>query len=159
MVKQPCVRWRGRMMEFIHDHNIESLRIEVLEIQIGQRLDGAEHMCPVDRPPAAGVLLSERCIVEYLAEGGPALRQDLIAMRDEQQRIVPRITKPTVVQSRYDSFAGACRHNDEVAPMTVHLTFSGEFCEDLALITVRADVEWCDLYNNVALGASVTFLG
>ena len=59
MFEQPSIRRRRRMMEFVDNHDIERVRIELLQIGPCERLNGREHVPPLVGPVAVHVEFTE----------------------------------------------------------------------------------------------------
>ena len=75
------------MVELVDDDDVEGVRRDLLEPLLAQRLDHREDVAPVG-DPAAAVDLAERPVAQDRAVGRQRLPQDLLAVRDEQQRQV-----------------------------------------------------------------------
>ena len=74
------------MVELVDDHDVEVIGREVVEVGGVETLDRGEDVLEALRPGAADPLLAERRVAQRVAEGGQALIEDLVAVRDEQQR-------------------------------------------------------------------------
>ena len=75
------------MVELVHDDDVEGVRCDLRQPVVVQRLDHREDV-PTRGDPAAAVDLAERPVAQHRAIGRQRLPQDLLAVRDEQQRQV-----------------------------------------------------------------------
>jgi hypothetical protein len=88
MLQQAVIRSGGRVMELIdHDH-VECIRGDPLQLYFAQRLDHRKHMSALSDPPTA-MLLTEGTVAQNRSIRRKRLVQNLLAVRDEQQREIP----------------------------------------------------------------------
>ena len=85
MFEQPSIRRRRRMMEFVDNYDIERVRIELLQVDLSERLNGREHVVPLVGPVAVDVEFTEIPRPQNLAERAEALFEDFLSMCDKQQ--------------------------------------------------------------------------
>ena len=99
-------------------------------------------MSPDDRLGRPGPQLTEGSVGQDLPVGLQRLAQDLLAVRDEQER---RATgHGRVVERGDDRLARARGSNDQVAVPVVDLALDGEVVKDLLLVRVRANLQAAD---------------
>ena len=87
VVEQPVVGRRRRVVELVDDDDVEGVRRDLLQPICVQRLDHREDV-PTLGDPAAAVDLAERAVAQHGAIRRQRLPEDLLAVRDEQQRQV-----------------------------------------------------------------------
>jgi hypothetical protein len=73
------------VMEFVNDHDIESVWIDLIGTVAMKRLNRGEDMPANFRPSTADIHLAERSFSKHFTEGSPGLVEKLLTMRDEQQ--------------------------------------------------------------------------
>ena len=73
------------VMELVDDHDIEVAWVEVPEASRVQALDRGEDVVEPVRPITAHPQLAKGCVTQGVSERADGLREDLLAMRDEQQ--------------------------------------------------------------------------
>ena len=78
-------------MKLIDDDDVEGVRVQIIGLQLRQRLDGRKHVPPLVGPVPIHVELSEVPVVEHLAEGMTTLLQDLPGVCDKQQARVAHL--------------------------------------------------------------------
>ena len=83
---QPSVGRRLGVVELVDDHDVEGVGRDVLRRRTRQGLDAGEDVLPALRARAADVELAEVGVGEHLAVGPQRLLEDLLAVRDEEQR-------------------------------------------------------------------------
>ena len=143
VLEEPLIAGRFSMMKLVDDDDIEVITSKLLDLIAMKRLDRSEHMSPPIGTLAGDVQLTERRIAEGDSERREALVEDLLAVRDEQQRgIATELTAQSVVVERCDDrLAGAGCGNDQIAPAPVNLAFRGELVEDLLLERTGLEIE------------------
>ena len=130
------------MVEFVDDHDIERVGLDVVEIDLGQRLNRGEDVPSLLRPMAIDEQLAEGSVAEDGAIGRQALRQNLSPVRDEQQAgILQARPEPTIVERGHQRFARAGGGHDEVPVAVMSLALGVEALEHLALEGPRLQVE------------------
>jgi hypothetical protein len=85
VIEQAPVGAGGGMVELVHDDHVEVRRRQVVGARPVETLDGREHVFEALGPPAAHPQLAEGRVEQALAEGRQALREDLLAVGDEEQ--------------------------------------------------------------------------
>ena len=141
VVEQPVVRRRRGVVELVDDDDVERVGRDLLQPICVQRLDHREDV-PALRDPAAAVDLAERAVAKHGAIGRQRLPQDLLAVRDEQQRQVAcRSRQLPVVERGDDGLARTCRRDDEVAMTVMALPLDRQRLEHPLLVRVRPDIE------------------
>src|SRR5690606_32861226 len=108
-----------------------------------QRLDRREDMPGTDRLAPIDEELPERSVLEHVAVGAQGLLQDLLAMRDEEDRrlVGLRGAKALVVQRSHDGLASSRSGDQQIAVAVVYLSLGGEVIEHLDLVRVRPYIE------------------
>ena len=71
------------MVKLVDNDDVEMLRIDASDAARVQALDRREDVLEPIRPVASNPFLAERRIAQDMTEGGAALIEDLLAMRDE----------------------------------------------------------------------------
>ncbi len=111
---------RGGVVELVDDDDVEVARVDGVDAGRREALDGCEDVLEVAGPLRAHPQLAERCVVERVAVGEPALFEDLAAMGDEQQsRPWERPGEVAVVDGGHHRLAGAGRGDQQVSVMTM----------------------------------------
>ncbi len=119
VVEKLAVRGRRRVVELVDDHDVEVIGREVVEIGGVETLDRSEDVFEVLWSCAADPLLTERRVAHRVTEGGDALIEDLIAVRDKQQaRARQFVAKVRVVDGGHDGLAGTSGGDEQVAMVT-----------------------------------------
>src|SRR5262245_58568575 len=103
-------------MELVDDEDVEVTLVERIETGCGQALDRREHAVEPGRAMVADPELAKAGVADGVAEGGPGLLQDLLAVGNEQE---PRSwhgrTQSGVVDGRHHRLAGTGRGNEQVS--------------------------------------------
>ena len=73
------------VVELVHDHDVEVVRVEMLQRRWPKALHGSEDVLESGRTLAAHPLLAEGEVAHRMPERRPALIQDLLPVRHEQQ--------------------------------------------------------------------------
>ena len=73
------------MMELVDNHDVERGGIEVLQIDLCERLNGRKHVPPLVGPVSVDVEFTEIPRPQNLAERAEALFKDFLSMCDKQQ--------------------------------------------------------------------------
>src|SRR5688572_16975167 len=125
MVEQPPIRRRRRMMELVDNHDVESGRIELRQIDLTEGLNGSKYVPPLVGLMAVHVEFAEVSRSQNLAERADALPQDFLPMGDKQQtEISVLIAQALVVERGNDGLAGSRRGYDKileaVMPFALH---------------------------------------
>ena len=142
-LQQPGVRRRFRVVELVDDHHVERL---AGRSPAGAATGWRRRRAPARRHLAADQRLAEAAVAHDLPERRQALPQDLLLVRDEEQRVdLPGAVQPPVVQRGDDRLAGAGRHHHQVAVPAVHLPLGVQVGQDLRLVRVRPHVQVGDL--------------
>jgi hypothetical protein len=84
MVEQPAVRGRHGMVELIDDDDVEEVRLQLLDAEGRQRLDGRENVLPLPRLVVPHVEFTEGTVLHKVAVGAHRLLENLLAMGDEE---------------------------------------------------------------------------
>ena len=99
---------------------------------------------------AADEQLAEGAVAQDVPERRQALPQDLLAVRDEEQRVdLAGVMQPPVVERGDDRLTGAGRHHDQVALPAVDVPLGLQLVQDLALVALWPDVERRELDRQV----------
>ena len=145
MFEQADVGRRSSVVELVDDDDVEARRVDRGEVDVRQRLDAREHVPPGLGPLSADVEFAEGRVARGQPEHRRRLLQDLVAVRDEQERRVvahPFVAaQACVVESRDERLAGSRGGDDQVAPASVANPFGFEPIEDRTLERVRGDVD------------------
>src|SRR4051794_10517808 len=116
MLKDCLVGRRGRVMELVHDHDVEVRRVDVPDVGAVQALDRGEHVLELCRPLPADPLLAESGVPQRIAERRAALVEDLLAMSDEKQATAAELRpKPRVIDRCDYGLPGPGCSDEEVA--------------------------------------------
>src|SRR5262245_54575226 len=108
-------------------------------------------MSPLSRPISTDVALAERSIAHDVTERRLALREDLVAVGDEEERVdVAGIAEAPVVEAGDDGFAGPGSHDYEVPMPVVNRTLGREFVEDLSLVAPWPNLERCQFNRQIS---------
>ena len=73
------------VVELVHDHDVEVVRLEAVEPSRVQALDGGEHVLELAGTAAAYPELAEGVVAQALPKRRQALGEDLLAMSHEQE--------------------------------------------------------------------------
>ena len=157
VIEQRAVGRGLGVVELIDVHDVEPVRFELARVQAMQRLDRGEHVTPLARHFSSDELLPEIAAPQHVPERLQRLVEDLLAVRDEQQRGVATdgdaaiaLAQRLIVQRRHHGLAGSGRRHDEVALARVACAFDDERLQDLALIVPRAYLEAGDARDRSA---------
>src|SRR5215204_483376 len=85
VVEQRLVRRRRRMVELVHDDDVEMRWLDVAEVCAAQALDRCENVLEPLGPTPTDPLLTKCRISERVPERGATLVEDLFAVCDEEQ--------------------------------------------------------------------------
>ena len=100
-----------------------------------QRLHAGEDVLPALGSRAADVQLAEGRVGEHLAVGPQRLLEDLLAVRDEQQRRSVAgvgLHRPPVVERGDDRLAGPGRGDDQVAVAVVDVALDVQIASSIS---------------------------
>ncbi len=150
--ERPIGLGRGVVELIDHDH-VEVGGFEVRVARRGQALDGGEDMLEPGRPCAADPELAERRIPERMTERGQALREELFAVRDEQEpRARQGLLQSGIVEGRHDRLARAGRGHEQVSMMSL-LPGDGDEVEEPLLEGFGPELDGTDRHlGGCALG-------
>ena len=142
MFEQPPIRRRRRVVKLVDNHDVERSRIELLQIHLGQRLNGGKHVPPLVGPVAVHVEFAEVSRPQDLAECAEALLQDFLPMRHKQQaQVAVLVAQALVVQRGDDGLAGSGGGDDKILEAVMPVALYGELFEHLALVGPGFDVQ------------------
>src|SRR3954454_14017149 len=130
------------MMELIDDDDVEVTRLKTIDVFLGDRLDHGEDVTTRGSATAA-VDLAERPVAEDRPKCRPALLQDALAVRYEEQRKVSSgaPAQLSVVERRHHGLAGSRGGHDEVAMPSMPLALEHQPFEHALLMRVRMNIE------------------
>src|SRR3954463_9877584 len=84
------------MMKLVDNHDVERGRIEVLQIDLRERLNGRKDVPPLVGPVTVHVQFAEVSRPQDLPKCPEALLENLLAMRDKQQAQIAVLITPKV---------------------------------------------------------------
>ena len=120
VVEEPCPRLGGGVVELVDDDDLEARRRDPVQRFRPQGLYRGEHVLEAGRFDATDPQLAEARIAERVPERRERLRQDLLAMGDEQEgRPAPSVDLRGVVERRHDRLARAGGGDEQVPVMTL----------------------------------------
>src|SRR3954471_18574496 len=129
-------------MELVDNHDVERGRIEVLQIDLCERLNGRKHMPPLVGPVTVHVQFAEFSRPQDLPKCPEALLENLLPMRHKQQaQIAVPVTQTFVVQCGDDGLASSCSRDYEVLEAVMPIALYSELLEHLALMWPGFDVQ------------------
>src|SRR5664279_5821462 len=109
-----------------------------------QGLNRRKDVFPSLRPRSPDIELAKSRVCQDLSVRSQRLLQDLLPMRDEQQRgsfWIVRIAEASIVQGSDNGLSGAGGCDDEVAVPVMHGPLRRQGLQHLLLIVVRADFQ------------------
>ena len=141
VLEDPYVARRWRVVELVHDDDIEVLGIETLEDGCVEALYGREDVIEPLRACFADPELAERCVAQRVSVGREALLENLLAVRDEQKPVAWKLgSEACVVDRRHDCLPGAGCCDQQVVMMASHAGYR-ELFEERILEGSELDLE------------------
>src|SRR3954453_19623110 len=130
------------MMELVDNHDVKRGWIEVLQIDLCERLNGRKHMPPLVGPVTVHVQFTKVSRPQDLPKCPEALLENLLAMRDKQHaQIAVLITQTFVVQCGDDRLASSGGGDYEILEAVMPFALHRELLEHLALMRPGFDVQ------------------
>ena len=146
--KEFLVRGGSGVVDFIDDDVVIGIRRRLFPPFLRVKgLDGEKKVAEIVgrcRLVVADEERAEVLVAQDAAEAGEALREDFLAVRDEEQAAGlarMRFAKAQVVEGGEDGLAGSCGSDDEVAVVAAQLALGRDLIEEGALIGKGTDGE------------------
>ena len=116
VLEKRAIGRRGRVVEFVHDHDVEVARVERAEARGVEALDRREDVLEPPRPLPAHPQLAEGMVAQAVAERRQALLEDLFSMGHEQQsRPRESVAKPRVVDRSHHRLPGPSGGHEQIS--------------------------------------------
>ena len=109
VVEERLVRRRRRVVELVHDHDVEVRRVDVAERRRCAGSGSMRRRARTARAVAADPLLAEGCVAQRVPERRTALVEDLLAVSDEQQAAAGELRLEVVRSRPRPSLSSRCR--------------------------------------------------
>ncbi len=121
VVEQRLVRRCGGVVELVDDHDVEVCRVDAPDVGAVEALDRREDVLEPRRAVAADPHLAEGRVAQRMPERRPALVEDLLAMRDEQEptREASSLPQTRVVDCRHHRLARAGGGDEQIAVVSL----------------------------------------
>ncbi len=158
MVEDASIGCGFGMVELIDDDDVEVVLRPLFELVcLGYGLDRGEDVLAARRPIPTHEELAEAAVLQYIPIGAQGLLEDLLAMRNEEQRrlMCGRGLEPLVVQCGDDRLACARGSNDEIVVAVVDVSLGLEVVEHFALMRIGPYVEMAHVEGTSACATSV----